>query len=457
MGLLRKGFEIYRQKGAQRLVDEGLGKFLPHSVYNEQKANLEFKRRESPTVTNRDGGHSHIILIVIDALREDVINSKNAPHLDKFQNTTGITAAPWTYPSVTSILTGLYPHEHGAMRQDDDPHNTGVGKIGLPPKSSHTTLPEYFDSAGYETYGAFGFEMPFLALSGRFKKHKLYDNCDAETLISDFKTWIDKNMDKNTFSYLHFSDLHQPTNPPSKYWKKYNVNEDIDDIVNWGGYTDEWSGKQAEKFQENKKQLYRASLNYVDEQIESLLKHIKAKYSNPEIIITSDHGEAFWEWAEFDAEHFYDSRPAYCVGHGGTPYESISKIPIMYENVQFSSGLCSTIDITPTLLSVNNIQTKEDLTGLSQSDRYPTDRKLLIESASYGYEKKAIYESDFKLLRSRGDKETIAFKIPEETILKKPSAKVQELEDEFPAWPKGGAIREVNQNVQNRLENLGYQ
>jgi arylsulfatase A-like enzyme len=49
--------------------------------------------------------------------------------------------APWTIPSHTSLLTGLYPHEHGC--------NTGFDR--LPPEA--LSLPEILQEQGYRTLG----------------------------------------------------------------------------------------------------------------------------------------------------------------------------------------------------------------------------------------------------------------------------------------------------------------
>ena len=459
MSPIRDAIRHYKRNGFQSVLDAGLSEFLPGNIYRESLSDLKFKRRELPTVTDREGGHNHIILIVIDALRDDVVNSENTPHLNKLRESTAIAVAPWTYPSVTSILTGLYPHQHGAMRQNDSRDNGEEGGISLPPKTTHNTLPEYLYSAGYETYGGFGFRMPFLALSGRFKKHKLYNKCSAERLISEYKHWFRKHKTKKTFSYLHFADLHHPLNPPSKYWTKYDVNKNIDGINNEWICPKELSSQHSDIYQKHKKRLYRASANYIDEQIHSLLSYVEQKTpSEPIIIVTGDHGEAFWEWADFDAEHFYNPRPKlYGAGHGHTPYESVAKVPIMSKNIKFNSQLCSTIDIHPTLLSVNNIQVEKNITGLSHIDKYPAERKLLIEAARYGHEKKAVYENDIKLIHSKGDKKTFSFEIPEENITEIPIRRVEKLKDEFPPWPEGGEVRKINKKVQNRLESLGYQ
>lgn len=66
----------------------------------------------------------HIVLITADQLRKDALGcyggrAVETPHLDDLARTgttfdRAYTASPWCMPSRCSILTGLYPHNHGA-------------------------------------------------------------------------------------------------------------------------------------------------------------------------------------------------------------------------------------------------------------------------------------------------------------------------------------------------------
>ncbi len=74
-------------------------------------------------------GPKHIIFVVVDCLRKGNLSlygyhRDTTPFLKSladraavFDNT--LTASPWTYPSVASILTGLYPHHHGGTLTKD--------------------------------------------------------------------------------------------------------------------------------------------------------------------------------------------------------------------------------------------------------------------------------------------------------------------------------------------------
>lgn len=454
---VRKGLGIYSRLGAGKFLNRFLGKIVPNNLFHQKRADFEYSKRDLPGHGVQTAGNDHVVLIVVDALRYDVINSDDTPGLTEFGKATAVAPSPWTYPSVSSILTGLYPNEHGAIRQNDDPDNVGTDEIYLPPKATAYTLPEHFASAGYNTYGAFGFLMPFLAAGGRFETHKVYNDADAERILTDYEAWLDSNVTDSTFSYIHLADPHEPTDPPSKYWQEYQVDDDLAGIRSWGSYADTWKGDAAQQFQENKRRLYRASVKYVDSQISQLLDRLDDKlHSDPTVIVTSDHGEALWEHPELDSANFYDSRPAYSVGHGGTPYESISKVPILYKNVEFASETCTTIDILPTLLSDKSIDVPDGITGHSHSEPLPAQRTLLTEGSRYGYEKKAVYNSEYKLIHSKGDDTTLGFEIPGETTVQLPDDVESELMRRLPPWPGGDEVRAVSSQVQSQLRDLGY-
>ena len=70
----------------------------------------------------------NVLLLVVDACRYDYLRGARAetPATDAFAEEAtdfrrAISAAPWTLPSVTSMLTGEHPHEHGATSQGFEP------------------------------------------------------------------------------------------------------------------------------------------------------------------------------------------------------------------------------------------------------------------------------------------------------------------------------------------------
>src|SRR4030042_5572322 len=84
-----------------------------HSRMSQMSADQYFATSREPDL--------NVIIIVVDSLRNSNLSCRGhfrqtTPFLDSMESRfTAISAAPWTYSSVASILTGLYPHNHNAV------------------------------------------------------------------------------------------------------------------------------------------------------------------------------------------------------------------------------------------------------------------------------------------------------------------------------------------------------
>lgn len=451
---------------AFRRVKRGVGAVLPASIkrhlstaYNrveEHRADASF----APADVDLDADPDRdVVFVVVDALRADRVGC-DLDSLPKHMTTgEAVAAAPWTLPSVTSLVSGQYPHEHGAMRQSDSATDATSDEFTLPPAvdTDVPTLPKLLAAAGYDTFGAFAFHMPFLALRGQFERHRLFNDCSCDHLLSTYLDWV-SGRSAPTFAYLHLSDLHEPVDPPVEYWDAYEVDASIENVVGWDYLTPE-SSDEAERYRRNRERLYDAGVAYVDDVLAEYVDELERLLDDPLVVVTSDHGEAFWEFTEFDADRFVDSRPAYCVGHGGTPYESIARVPVLTTDSELPlfDEDSSLVDLAPTILDALELPVPASMTGTPPASD-SRERPLLVEAARYGYEKKAAYASGWKLVVSRGDETTVGFELPGERVSRVPDSVRAELEASLPPWPdaEGPRGEDVSDTVQKRLENLGY-
>lgn len=428
----------------------------------ETRSDRKFRRRTRGERTPRDETPEHVVCVVVDAFRADAVDPRHTPYLAERLAARPVTPSPWTFPAVTSLVTGRYPHEHGSMRTSDD-LDRGATDLVLPPElpTEAPTLPEVFAEAGYETYGAFAFHMPFFALGGRFATHALYDDASAETVLDDFTDWIADREDERTFSYLHLGDLHEPVDPPAPYPSDHRVDETIDGLARWRYETETDPGQEAKRYRDNRRRLYRAAADYVDDQLATLHEAVTHR-DDVALLVTGDHGEALWERTEFDAARFADSRPAHCVDHGGTPYESVARVPLAVDGLEgVAAGAAgrpvSLVDLAPTLLDGLGHPDAIETTGRSLLREASDDRVLLTEACRYGHEKKAAYVDGWKLLVSEGDDESVAFRVPPEEVATPPEDVERNLYDALPAWPDGSVPeRRVSGMARDRLEDLGY-
>ncbi|WP_158237454.1 sulfatase-like hydrolase/transferase [Halegenticoccus soli] len=472
--------------------------------FRERRADARFRNRSRPRTTPAADAPRHVVLVVVDALRADAVAPERAPFLDSLSGTDAVAPSTWTFPSVTSLATGRYPHAHGAMRRTDGFDDAVLDVTPLPPRAAPEawTLPEALSSAGYETRGSFGMLVPFLALAGRFEAHDLREGADAGTLLASHREWLTDRLDRRTFSYIHLSDLHEPVDPPAPYWREHGVDPSIPGIRTWRYENVCHDSPTVERYRTHRRELYRAAVEYVDNRLESHLRRLRDLLGDDALVfVAGDHGEGFWERAAFGAEHFADPRPAYCVGHGGAPYEAIARVPLLWDGDGDGAeglrngigdrddpndrdghggpdgpaghdGPVSLVDVAPTVADAVGLPTPEPADGVSLLGGSPRERReddggppagrpVLVEGARYGYEKKAAYGGGWKLIVSRGDGVERWFSLPDEEPGEPPEAVRESLLERVPPWPERGdaagtARTAVSGGVERRLDRLGY-
>ncbi len=312
----------------------------------------------------------NVILISLDTLRADHLGCygykrNTTPNIDKlvqesvlFEN--AFSQAPSTLPSHMSMLTALYPVNHNVYVVGN--------KINPRIKTLSDAFREnsYFTSAftgGHMVSAAFGFSKGFDFYQEN-KESIVKDT--AEKLYQKTSLWLDKNKDKNFFLFLHTYQTHDPYYPPEKYqvysdhnakWSKKNI---------WDALGGDLSFRYKDLGDEKRKNLidlYDGEIKYTDEcLIKPLIEKLKKQnlYDNTMIIITSDHGEEF-----FDHHGWF---------HCHSLYNELIRVPLIIKfpnakykgnNVENNVGI---IDIMPTVLKavgINPSQYKFDGRDLS--------------------------------------------------------------------------------------------
>jgi choline-sulfatase len=290
---------------------------------------------------------ANILLITIDTIRPDYLScygsTNQTPNLDRiakggllFQN--AFSSVPLTFPSHTSILTGLFPVHHSV-------HQNGLEVFAKPEAMISTVL----QSHGYKT----GAVVSSIVLDRKFglaHNFDIYDdqmerlptistNFEVERIGNQTLEAAEKILTQWTsqkwFLWVHFYDPHTPYNPPAPR----------------SGYAGE--------------------IQFVDDQIGKLMSWLQENHLRERLIIavTGDHGESLGEHGE--------------KTHGFFVYNSTLKIPMMlsYPGVapKHISSTAATVDLTPTLLELAGIQdsTKRDGESLLNDEK---KRDIYFES-----------------------------------------------------------------------------
>lgn len=348
-----------------------------------------------------------IILIVIDTLRNDAIDFQKLikdgnPFFRQFTLYSNCVApSPWTIPSHVTLFTGKYPLEHQI-------HETNSYKLPKPFAMNSSqqllkfnTIFQTLKKEGYSNYGistnvnlrpgtifekGFNvfqyFEFPYsqidydnfltrlsndlgafsrkemilkLAKKGRFmdlldiykKRHgvrTLSDNLGypLEKGSSHILRLLGDSSIIRPFSlFLNIMEMHEP------YQTKFNIYDLYKELVaNENMNRAKIRKIKHEYFMEGKK-----IISFLANLFESFKK--MGIWDNSMIIVTSDHGQSFWERG--------------FGGHGTFLFDELIKVPLIikYPNEiqgSFDTKLCSLIEI-PELINNINIEPKSRLHG----------------------------------------------------------------------------------------------
>lgn len=348
---------------------------------------------------NRPSG-PNVILIVSDALRADHLGcygykKPTSPKIDKFAADAlvfekAMSNAPWTKPSMGSIFTSLYPHEHKAFYLSDNLSDECL------------TLAEIFRNKNYATFAI----QTNLILS---KKHNFQQGFlhyfempmeKAEEVTNSFNIWIERNKKTPFFAYLHYMDTHVPYNAPQELNQIFKLKDnnlfmprkfnaiDVRILSEMGLSTDD---------KKNLVKLYDEAIKYFDFHFEKIIDNLKKLgiLDKTIIILTSDHGEEFWEHDGFE--------------HGHSLYNEVLHVPLI---IKYSSKLpvkrikyyVHLLDLVPTILTMTGIKNDFDLNGKdlipSVLNNKKVNDKIFFEGLLHGPEKKAVLKDGWKLVEN---------------------------------------------------------
>ena len=313
----------------------------------------------TPIVTRQPDGN--VLLVTIDTLRADATSvyggRAKTPHLEALA-ARGATFsfahahAVVTLASHASILTGLYPYEHGVRDNN-----------GYRLRKNQTTLATRLHAMGFAT-GAFVGGFPLDQRFGLNTGFDVYDDRIAEVgstidfalperradaVVSAATTWMATQSGK-WFTWVHVFDPHAPYQPPEEYARRYP--------------NDPYAGE----------------ISWTDAALGPLFDWL-ATLSRPTLVmVTADHGESLGDHGE--------------LTHGIFAYESTLRVPLVIAQIGPSRAAPAPVtvdtpvrhaDIVPTVLDWLGAQSDAKLHGtslleLANGDRSFGDRPTYFEA-----------------------------------------------------------------------------
>ncbi len=375
---------------------------------------LSAQKHPSQKAQKREPSTPNIVLVVVDTERADATGPFGAKHdTTPFMSqlaAQGVTfsnmfsSAPWTAPAMFSMMTGLYPSEHGVtngsfMRVGKE--NKMVGQQILPDEA--VTLAERLKEHGYMTFGVctnhhlrakFGFSqgfdhyvgddfhtLPFptfavSALSGTIRSTSKYflwlHYFDPHFPYTTHAPWFGQWNDSKFTSYLDLA-----THLVQKKYREQNrigLNDPVslDDVPlltstsrNLASYhmniikelTGNIKPAPNDEYSRFLKAAYLSEISETDEAIKDAFATLNIDEETL-VVVTSDHGEEIFDRGNFGHRH-------------SSLYQELIRVPLI---IRLPGGEgagkvvdtpVSVVDIVPTLLDIIGQPVPEDLSGES--------------------------------------------------------------------------------------------
>jgi arylsulfatase A-like enzyme len=407
------------------------------------------------------GPRPNVILVSIDTLRADHVGlygyaRDTTPFLDRFARDATVferafTTCPWTLVAHMTMLTGLFPAQHGVVHAE----------LGLSPHVP--LLSERLQRAGYQTlalyypswiHERFGFQRGFDVFRSHGSAEEGGEHAREELgRIDRARPW---------FLFYHLFDVHNgamttgthmiyPSPEPFQDMFLPNAADRLPKLppdVIWES-RDLLDPGQLEALVA----LYDGGIRHVDARLEELFAWLgeEGLLENTLVIVTSDHGEALGQRGRLS-------------GHGDLAQEGLH-VPLVVRHPrgrsagQRVSEVTHLGDIVPTVLDVAGLPRDALLPGRSLFDELPADR---VVTGTYLPEEFVVRWPE-KLIRRKGvgtvrlDLERDPKELDVRQVPGKHFVEIEELA--FPhdrAYPAPHAIGEIPAEERALLRALGY-
>jgi arylsulfatase A-like enzyme len=276
----------------------------------------------------------NVVLVLIDQLRQDAAGRS----LEKVGELArrGVvfeemrSAAPWTYPSVVSLLSGLHPQQHGALAHPSGP---GLSRFD----AAVPLLQQRLDALGWDTAAfvtnPYLFDWnPFHQGFDHFDDHFVARGGSAEDGARIDYEWSPETMyagavnaavrahfdarppGAREFTYIHYIDVHGP-----------------------------WEGAPFEPD-------YDAAIRFVDAHVAALHAYFLERYAGDVVfIVTSDHGRELGDDTEIgDGARFRLDKHSVYDFNLRVPFLILPSDRVT--TPRRIAGPASQVDLVPTLL-----------------------------------------------------------------------------------------------------------
>lgn len=317
----------------------------------------ESRRSEPVAVPEEERPRPNVVVYLVDTLRADRLGcyghpKPTSPHLDRFAEgatlfENAVAQAPWTRPSVASVLTGLGPLSHGVRTLEDR----------LPDAAD--TLAERLRAAGYRT-AAFSTNAHVgedTGLAQGFDDFLFLPQEDSAAVGRRVAAWLDQRREEPFFLYVHTLDPHSPYTPPPDLRRRFapGARPEAGSLEHVRRIYAVRGRRRAARIAEVDP-LYDAEVAANDRSFGALLSALRERklFDGSLIVFVSDHGEALGERGAF--------------GHAQSLYAEELDVPLVVKRPGQTRGerisrLAQHVDLLPTVLAAAGLPPASGLPG----------------------------------------------------------------------------------------------
>lgn len=446
-----------------------------------------------------------VILFTIDTLRPDHLgcygyDRTTSPVIDSLAKngamfTRARSQSPWTLSSLASLLTSTNPSVNAVL--------TGNNRL----EEARTTIAEAVQQGGVLTQAivsngwlmdnfglAQGFDgyhhsaevfnlsrfqrMIWLRIARKLRPDlfPLGENFLVCDLVDTAIDWLEKYHERDFFLWIHSIDPHDPYQPPAEYRKLY-AEEPYKGRFQLGSgqiYNLRIGARLSPAEKDQLERLYDQEIRYTDDHISRLIDTLNRLDISDEtlVIISSDHGEEFWE---------HDG-----LMHGHTLYDEQLLVPlILHYPERIPPGLVidrpvRLLDLMPTILDLYDLEMPDEMQGTSMLQLIQDPESNWASAPSYAEallyfdELKSVVQDDYKLVLNPSTGKIMLFDLAadqeEQHDLKTAEPEITEkLRDQLVEWiaeserlaeslphSSDGSKARIDPETEAQLRALGY-
>lgn len=426
----------------------------------------------------------HVILICIDTVRYDTWSlpersgqrdamsewNDRAIRFERMQST-----APWTIPSVATVLTGMYPMRHGAGR-----FQSAVADVSTMRPSvladSIVTLPEKLAAAGWSTSAilAPSWVNPETGLLQGVSEIR---NVPRPTVTAAALEWLRKDRpQKSSFLYLHYMEAHGDQSDAAKAAKAASFSAAEKRSI-LAGLPDGVCENKTNDACIDRHFAYTRSVLELRARLAKLLDGLRTtgRLDDTLVVLFADHGEEFGEHFEEEKALGNDPHGSYGQGHGRSLYQELLHVPALIwhprvKGMRVASPM-SLADLEPTIREWTGVESESKAPdGISFADirtldqRFDPERPIFFSGISYGPEQSGVLWNHWKRISVSCPRKEISFRLDEDPREKKPigstrvDQKIAGLLDSYRALAAASAPRETELSKEQvaSLQAIGY-